>query len=194
MPLNPAKILAQIRERKELFIIGIITYSSGIVLSLFFTIPEEGVFSDCGKIFDVLICGSFPLKYYLLRIVCECLLVAVSFLCGMSVFSLPIAYLLTATRAFLTGLTIKVIICSYSVMGLTIGILVVFPASVIAFFGNLCAAVFSFSRFYSGRCPAKKDVEDIPCIFLFTFLIAVASVLYVILISLLIIRPIHYGL
>ena len=170
MPLNPAKILAQIRERKELFIIGIITYSSGIVLSLFFTIPEEGVFSDCGKICDVLICGSFPLKYYLLRIVCECLLVAVSFLCGMSVFSLPIAYLLTATRAFLTGLTIKVIICSYSVMGLTIGIL------------------------YSGRCPAKKDVEDIPCIFLFTFLIAVASVLYVILISLLIIRPLHYGL
>lgn len=192
MPFDPAKLLAQIKDGKGLFIIGIITFISGFVLSLFFVIPEEGVFSDCGKIFDILICGSFPLKYYLLRIVCECLLVTIFFLCGMSVLSLPIAYLLTATRAFLTGLTIKAIIYSYSVTGLTIAVLIVFPSAIIAVFSNLAAAVFSFGR-GCGRCAPKKDTDDIPSIILFAFLIAVASVLYAILVSLLIIRPLFYG-
>ncbi len=184
-------ITDRIKRNKIPLIICCAFFIIGIFFSLFYSLPEEGVFSECTTIFDVVTTSVSP-KFFIIRLICEYLIVCVAFICGLSIYTLPLIFPLVCYRGFLIGMTVKALIPAYSVGGVAVGLFVVIPSGIISFFAVCCTCVLSCDALNGRRIVCKKNIEVLIFNLLFCLIIASVSVLYILIVQLIVMNPLNY--
>ena len=147
--------------------------------------------SNCRIIFQwfiLKICRNF----FIIRLICEYLIVCVAFICGLSIYTLPLIFPLVCYRGFLIGMTVKALIPAYSVGGVAVGLFVVIPSGIISFFAVCCTCVLSCDALNGRRIVCKKNIEVLIFNLLFCLIIASVSVLYILIVQLIVMNPLNY--
>ena len=185
------RIIASVKNAKIPLIICSISFLIGILFSIFFSISEE-LAERCVSIFDI-VTNEVTITYYIWRFVCESIILVIVFACGLTLYTMPLIFILLAYRGFLAGLVIKSIIVSYSIGGIAVSVFVVVPSVIIAFTAITCSCALSCERLCGRRIIKCLNPQNLLMDFLFCLLIALASVTYILLIQILFILPLNYS-
>ncbi len=185
------RVIKAIKNAKIPLIICLISFLIGILFAMFFTMSEDAL-ARCGLIFDI-VTNEITFTYYIWRFVCESIIFVVVFACGLTLYTMPLIYVLLAYRGFLTGLVIKSLIICYSIGGVAVSIFVVVPSALIALAAIICSCTLSCERLCGRRVIKCLNMQNILMDFLFCLLIALASVIYILLIQVLFILPLNYS-
>ena len=119
------RIIKAIKNAKIPLIICLISFLIGILFSTFFTMSEDTL-ARCVSIFNI-VTNEITITYYIWRFVCESIILVIVFTCGLTLYTMPLIYVLLAYRGFLTGLVIKSLIICYSIGGIAVTVFVVVP-------------------------------------------------------------------
>jgi len=184
-------ITERIKRSKISLIICCAFFVVGIIFSLFYTLPEEGLFSQCTTIFDVVTSTVSP-KYFITRLICEYLIIIVGFLFGLSIYTLPLIFPVICYRGFLMGITVKALIPVYSIGGVAVGLFVVIPSGIISFFALCCICALSCDALNGRRVVCKNNIEKLIFNLVFCLIIASISVVYILIVQLIVLNPLNY--
>lgn len=186
------RIIASVKNAKIPLIICSISFLIGILFSIFFSISEE-LAERCVSIFDI-VTNEVKITYYIWRFVCESIILVIVFACGLTLYTMPLIYILLAYRGFLVGLVIKSIIVSYSIGGIAVSVFVVIPSAIIAFAAITCSCTLSCERLCGRRIVKCINPQNFLIDFLFCLLVDITSVIYILLVQILFILPLNYSI
>lgn len=185
------RIIKAIKNAKIPLIICLISFLIGILFSIFFTMSEDTL-ARCVSIFNI-VTNEITITYYIWRFVCESIILVIVFTCGLTLYTMPLIYVLLAYRGFLTGLVIKSLIISYSIGGIAVTVFVVVPSALIALAAITCSCVLSCERLCGKRVIKCLNPQNLLMDFLFCLSVALASVIYILLIQVVFILPLNYS-
>ncbi len=185
------RIIKAIKNAKIPLIICLISFLIGILFSIFFTMSEDTL-ARCVSIFNI-VTNEITITYYIWRFVCESIILVIVFTCGLTLYTMPLIYVLLAYRGFLTGLVIKSLIICYSIGGIAVTVFVVFPSALIALAAITCSCALSCERLCGKRVIKCLNPQNLLMDFLFCLSVALASVIYILLIQVVFILPLNYS-
>lgn len=163
----------------------------GGISALFYDVTKESALVDYSKL--SLIYTDFSFSNFLLRIICDTIIIVLALLCGLCLFSLPINYIILFYKGFLTVISIKFLILEYSAAGLLIGIFITIPSGLISAFSISLICAFSSLREYGpARLVRKVCIKEFLKEFLICFIISFFAIIYTAIINLLVFYPLNY--
>lgn len=185
------RIIKAIKNAKIPLIICLISFLIGILFSIFFTMSKDTL-ARCVSIFNI-VTNEITITYYIWRFVCESIILVIVFACGLTLYTMPLIYVLLAYRGFLTGLVIKSLIICYSIGGIAVTVFVVVPSALIALAAITCSCALSCERLCGKRVIKCLNPQNLLMDFLFCLSVALASVIYILLIQVVFILPLNYS-
>lgn len=186
------RILNALKNTKIPLAICAISFAAGILFSLFYHIPEEGFLLHCAEIVDV-VTSEISVSYYIKRLICEILILTIVFACGFILYCIPFIFVIILYKGFLLGLAVKMILVDYSVGGLAISLFIVIPAAIISFCALAISCVLACNRLNGGKITKCIIINDIIKDYFFCFIIAFASVLYILLLQIVFVIPLIFS-
>lgn len=185
------RILVSIKNTKIPLIICGIFFVCGILFSLFYPIPEDGFLLPCDEIATV-VTSDISISYYLKRLICEVTILTIAFACGLIMYCIPLIFVILSYKGFLLGLAFKCILIDYSVGGLAISVFIVVPSIFISCCAIAISCALACERLKG--CAIIKNIKYDELIkdYLFTLLIAVLSVIYILLLHAFVFIPLNF--
>lgn len=184
------RIINSVKDCKIVIAICAATFVLGGVLALFYELPD-GFIENIAAPYAVF--NEFSPSSLIVRFICDGIILLIAFLCGLTVFTLPINLLFLCYRGFITVLCIKYLIADYSAAGAVISVILTLPSAIVSAASITLACLLSVKRLNGERVVRINCFEEILVDYLVCLAICLIAALYCLLIDLLILRPLNYS-
>lgn len=184
------RIINSVKDCKIVIVICAFAFVLGGASALFYELTD-GLIENIGESYAAF--NDFSTSSLIVRFICDAIILFIAFLCGLTVFILPINLLFLCYRGFIAVLCIKYLIADYSAAGVVISVILTLPSAVLSAASLTLACVLSVKRLNGERVVQMKCVEEILIDYLICLAICLIAALYCVLIELLILRPLSYS-
>lgn len=184
------RIIDTVKDCKIVIAICASAFISGGVLALFYDLPDGFVENISASYVAFADCSTDSL---IARFICDGIILFIVFLCGLTVFSLPINLLFFCYRGFITVLYVKYLVADYSAAGAVISVIMVFPSAILSAVSLTLASALSVKRLNGEKIVRINCIEELLIDYLVCLVICLLAALYCLLIDFLILRPLNYS-
>lgn len=184
------RIISTVKDCKIVIAICAVAFILGGVLALFYDLPD---------VFVENLSASYPAfadsstASLIVRFICDGIILLIVFLCGLTVFSIPVNLLFLCYRGFITVLYVKYIVAYYSAAGAVISVILIFPSAILSAASLTLACALSVKRLNGEKIVRINCVEGILIDYLVCLVICLFAALYCLFIDFLILRPLNYS-
>lgn len=189
MELNKISPVVRISACKNYFIFLGAVFAAGFITSFFIDVSEDSPFCGVGDVYYIYTVNFKP-SYIFIRLVCDLAVIALICLSGLIIYSMPLHFFLICYKGFLTGVAVRVLISSYYAGGLFVCIAVILPSFLFCAFSYAAQSCFSYYSIFKDT--VKRKFSCICSDVFFCACICVLALVYEVVISMVLLRPLNY--